>query len=71
MSDTVRFTELERQHVELLPARTVLSVFSAADGGVAAPGADSTGGVVLGVLNQTIPIVPGSGTGAAGASADG
>jgi hypothetical protein len=28
MSDTVSFDELDRQHVELLPARTVLSMFS-------------------------------------------
>jgi hypothetical protein len=29
MSNTVNFDELDGQHVELLPARTVLSVFSA------------------------------------------
>lgn len=28
MSDTLSFAELEEQHVELLPARTVLSLFS-------------------------------------------
>ncbi|MGH3981337.1 MAG: hypothetical protein ACRDST_01270 [Pseudonocardiaceae bacterium] len=28
MSDTVSFAELDGQHVELLPARTVLSMFS-------------------------------------------
>ena len=28
MSDTLSFTELEGQHVELLPTRTVLSLFS-------------------------------------------
>jgi hypothetical protein len=28
MSDTLGFNELERQHVELLPARTVLSMFT-------------------------------------------
>ena len=33
MSDTVSFAELDGQHVELLPARTVLSTFSARDGG--------------------------------------
>jgi hypothetical protein len=33
MSDTVSFAELDGQHVELLPARTVLSMFSARDGG--------------------------------------
>jgi hypothetical protein len=71
MSDTVSFVELDGQHVELLPARTVLSMFSAIDGGAAAPGTDSVGGVVLGLANQTIPIVPGTGTGAPGASANG
>ncbi len=71
MSDAVSFAELAGQHVELLPARTVLSMFSAIDGGTAQPGADSVGGVVLGVANQTIPLVPGTGTGAAGASANG
>ncbi len=29
MSDTVSLAELDGQHVELLPARTVLSMFSA------------------------------------------
>ncbi|MGH3888115.1 MAG: hypothetical protein ACRDSZ_16395 [Pseudonocardiaceae bacterium] len=71
MSDTVSFAELDRQHVELLPARTVLSMFSAADGGVAGDGTDSFGGVTLGVLNKTIPIVPGTGMGSAGANANG
>jgi hypothetical protein len=33
MSDTVNFTELDGQHVELLPARTVLSMF-AQEGGL-------------------------------------
>ncbi|MGH3812618.1 MAG: hypothetical protein ACRDUV_09200 [Pseudonocardiaceae bacterium] len=38
MSDTVSFAELDGQHVELLPARTVLSMFSAHDTGGATPG---------------------------------
>ncbi len=33
MSDTLSFAELEAQHVELLPARTVLSLFSISGGG--------------------------------------
>ena len=33
MSDALSFAELDGQHVELLPARTVLSLFSAAGGG--------------------------------------
>ncbi len=31
MSDAVSFTEVSRQHVELLPARTVLSMFLKVD----------------------------------------
>ncbi|MGH3778581.1 MAG: hypothetical protein ACRDRR_23055 [Pseudonocardiaceae bacterium] len=38
MSDTVSFAELEGQHVELLPARTVLSMFSVHDTGGTTPG---------------------------------
>ena len=33
MSDTLTFAELEAQHVELLPARTVLSLMFSAGGG--------------------------------------
>lgn len=33
MSDNLTFAELEAQHVELLPARTVLSLFSLGRGG--------------------------------------
>jgi hypothetical protein len=33
MSDTLTFAELEAQHVELLPARTVLSLMFSASGG--------------------------------------
>jgi hypothetical protein len=32
MSDALSFAEIDRQHVELLPARTVLSTFSAGGG---------------------------------------
>ncbi len=32
MSDALNFTEIDSQHVELLPARTVLSLFSAGGG---------------------------------------
>ncbi|MGH3847742.1 MAG: hypothetical protein ACRDR6_27235 [Pseudonocardiaceae bacterium] len=38
MSDNVTFAELEAQHVELLPARTVLSMIS-----LSASGAPGTG----------------------------
>jgi hypothetical protein len=41
MSDTLSFAELEAQHVELLPARTVLSLISIV-GTPKGPGADGT-----------------------------
>ena len=33
MSDALSFAEIDSQHVELLPARTVLSLFTAGGGG--------------------------------------
>lgn len=42
MSDTLSFAELARQHVELLPARTVMSLFST-DGRAGTPGAGGQG----------------------------
>jgi hypothetical protein len=38
MSDNLTFAELEAQHVELLPPRTVLSLFSVGKPGVGKPG---------------------------------
>ncbi len=58
MSDTVSFAELDGQHVELLPARTVLSVFSAQDTGGAGPGVlapDQVTKVVLGLAGVPTP----------------
>jgi hypothetical protein len=48
MSDTLNFTEIDTQHIELLPARTVMSVFRTAGttGGqttTGGTGASSTG----------------------------
>ena len=67
MLDTLTFAELDAQHLELLPARTVLSTFTQA-----ANGHDAWGGIGLGIpiLNQ---IFPGSGNavGGAGQSANG
>jgi hypothetical protein len=65
------FAELDGQHVELLPARTVLSMFSADDGGIGLPGSPGTGSLGLNVLG--IPVIPGGGNGigSPGASADG
>ena len=33
MSDALSFAEVDGQHVELLPARTVMSMFACHDGG--------------------------------------
>lgn len=52
MSDALSFAEIDRQHVELLPARTVLSTFSAGGGPRGAGTGPGTG--------------PGAGTGAPG-----
>ncbi len=65
MSDAVSFAKIDGQHVELLPARTVMSMFSAGgcgcgghsyaggggDGGVGGAGGKGTGGIGLNVLN--------------------
>jgi hypothetical protein len=71
MSDKVSFAELERQHLELLPARTVLSLFSTGDGGTASNGEDAVGTLGINVLNR--PLIPGGGNavGSDGASANG
>lgn len=47
MSDALSFAEIDGQDVELLPARTVLSLFSAVggNGGIAGDGGNGTGGV--------------------------
>src|SRR5919112_38705 len=47
MSDALSFAEIDGQDVELLPARTVLSLFSAVggNGGIAGDGGSGTGGV--------------------------
>ena len=50
MSDTVRFAEFDGQHVELLPARTVLSVFAqipVGDASTTNGGTNSGGGLSL------------------------
>jgi hypothetical protein len=59
MSEVSSFVEIDGQHVELLPARTVMSMFvagkgSGGDGGVAATGGKGTGDVGLSVLGITV-----------------
>ena len=74
MSDTARFAELDGQHVELLPARTVLSMFIAQgfDGGTGGNGTDGTGTIGGNMLGMPMPLLgDGNGAGSAGASANG
>jgi hypothetical protein len=60
MSDALSFTEIDGQHVELLPARTVLSLAGIAktgggvcggSGGVGGNGGDAYGGIGVNALN--------------------
>jgi hypothetical protein len=55
MFDAVSFVEIDGQHVELLPARTVMSMFAlgkgGGDGGVGGAGGKGTGGIGLNVLD--------------------
>ncbi len=48
MSDTVNFAELDGQHVELLPARTVMSMFARDGGGL--------GGLLDGIFPKDGPL---------------
>ena len=77
MSDGLSFAEIDGQHVELLPARTVLSMFSASgcgcDGGTGGAGGDAQGGIGLNVLNINVlgsqDNIAGSAAGGAGGDA--
>ena len=84
MSVALSLAEIDAQHVELLPARTVLSLFSvggcgygkgpAGGGGDGGVGGTGQGGIGINLLNinwanQTN--IAGSGFGGAGGSADG
>jgi hypothetical protein len=74
MSDALSFTEIDGQHVELLPARTVMSLFTAGSSKGGA-GGGARGG--LGVIVSVLPITvlgdqvnsAGNATGGAGGSA--
>ncbi len=48
MSNTLSFAEIEGQHVELLPARTVMSMFSTHG---SCNGGDARGGIGINLLN--------------------
>jgi hypothetical protein len=52
MSDALSFHEIDGQHVELLPARTVMSMFTTAEGGDA--GGQGISGLLGIVLNGDI-----------------
>ncbi|MGH3975637.1 MAG: hypothetical protein ACRDS9_20240 [Pseudonocardiaceae bacterium] len=65
MSDTMSFAELDGQRVELLAARTVLSMFSASDAGTTPGGPDQ---LARGVMNF---LIAGSSSPGADGSSDG
>jgi len=67
MSDTVSFADFDGQHVELLPARTVLSMFSAVDGGIGLPGTPGVGGFGATVLGVPLGNATSNGIGLPGA----
>jgi hypothetical protein len=80
MSDALSFVEIDGQHVELLPARTVLSLFSAGGGRGGNGGKGGMGGVGRGGLGLNLVNVnafgdqlnsAGDGFGGAGGSANG
>jgi hypothetical protein len=80
MSDALSFAELDGQRVELLPSRTVMSLFSAAGGrggnaGVGAPGGVGRGGLGLNLINANVlgdqTNLAGSGVGGQGGGATG
>jgi hypothetical protein len=78
MSDALSFVEIDGQHVELLPARTVMSMFSldGGDGGYGGNGGSAQGGLGVNVLSGigvlgTGIASAGDATGGNGGSADG
>ncbi|HZA17996.1 MAG TPA: hypothetical protein VE645_14130 [Pseudonocardiaceae bacterium] len=58
MSDALSLAEIDRQHVELLPARTVMSMFMTGDccsgGGHGGDGGDGQGGIGVNALNVNV-----------------
>jgi hypothetical protein len=77
MSDALSFAEIDGQHLELLPARTVMSTFAmgGGDGGTGGAGGSGQGGVGVNLLNINVLGTQvnsaGNGVGGAGGSADG
>jgi hypothetical protein len=66
MSDAVSFAEIDEQHVELLPERTVMSLFFLADGDTAGNGGAGTGGIGADVLSAIGILAPGTSFAGAG-----
>ena len=58
MSDSLSFAEIDGQHVELLPARTVMSMFfvsgGGGNGGQGGNGGKGSGGLGLNILNIAV-----------------
>ncbi len=83
MSDALSFAEIDGQHVELLPARTVMSMFRACnscgggeEGGTGGKGGNAQGGLGINILSGIGVLGTGTAsaadaTGGAGGSADG
>ena len=71
MSDALSFAEIDEQHLELLPARTVMSMFSACGGcgGDGGNGGSAQGGLGINILSG-IGIL-GTGVASAGDAAGG
>ena len=66
MSDALSFAEIDGQHVELLPARTVLSLFATGGshtGGNGGSGGNAQGGVGVNVLSGLGVLGTGSASG--------
>ena len=58
MFDALSFAEVDRQDVELLPARTVLSLFGRGGGGNCNVGNGSfNGGGLISVANDLVPLL--------------
>jgi hypothetical protein len=81
MSDALSFAEIDGQHVELLPARTVLSMFSAGgccsghggggDGGTGGHGGSANGGLGINLLSGIGVLGTGSASAADAAGGNG
>jgi hypothetical protein len=71
MSDALSFVEIDGQHVELLPARTVMSLFSTGggSGGKGGAGGGAQGGLGINILSGLG--VLGTGTASAGDASGG